>query len=156
MVKFRITKPKAAPKPPTQPIPKGIKKGDEVLYMLQRTSYHHMILVRAIKISPAKKYEKFLLDLFKSDKIRMTRKLITPNPFTRMQVKFGITKNLPQRLEDINEDIFDSGVTEWRAISWVGYLIALFYFWWFLNSGKVYLGVLALVGGAILYLRFFV
>lgn len=122
--------------------------------MLQRISYHHSKLIRAIKISPAKKYEQFLLDLFRSDAIRMTPKLMRPNAFSRAQIKFGITKNLPKRLEDINENIFESGVTEWRAISWPGILIALFYFWWFRHSKWVYLFVFLLTLFGLYYLRY--
>lgn len=134
-------KPRTKPNP-TIKIPDGIKKGDPVLYMLERVGHSKAVLVTHFVTNRNRKYETYLLDLFKSDAIRMTPKVKAPGLFSRYQVKFGITSNLQQRLEDINDNIFESGVTEWRKISWLGFLIALFNFWWFKHSGKVYLVLL--------------
>jgi hypothetical protein len=109
--------------------------------MLERTQSNKALLVTHLVTARNKRYEKHLLDLFKSDAIRMTPKVKAPGVFSRYQVKFGITSNLQQRLEDINSNIFESGVTEWRKISWIGFLIALFNFWWFRHYWKVYLAL---------------
>ena len=126
---------------PVQPIPPYVEKGMPVLYMLQRISFHHCILVDCVVTSQNKKYEKEMLNLFKSDAVIMEPRLKPPGLFSRAQIKFGITRNLPKRLSDINDDIFESGYTEWRAIPWPGLIIAHRKFWWYRNSGKVY-GVL--------------
>ena len=117
MVKSR-KKLKRPPKgePPKQDIPEYIEKGDPVLYMLQRVSYHHCILVECVVSKDFKKRERYLLDLFKDKAFRMGPRVKYRGWFQPNQIKFGITRNLPQRLEDINDDIFDSGVTDWRLL----------------------------------------
>lgn len=138
---------RAKPEPPQQDIPKHIVKGDPVLYMLQRVSYHHCILVDCVVSSNFKQWERYLLDLFKDKAFRMTKRYKRPGWFSPNQVKFGITRNLPQRLEDINEDIFESGVTEWRSLTNAEMIIAHNKFWWYRNRGKVYFFLFATIVG---------
>lgn len=153
VVKRRRRKPKKG-KPPVQPIPEHIQKGDSVVYMLQRIDYHHAILVDCVVTSSSamKRFEQHLLDHFRSDSVRMEPRLSPPRPFSRAQIKFGVSRNLPKRLEDINDDIFDSGVTEWRALSWPSLIIAHRKFWWMRNRGWIWSLIfllLAVLAGAI-------
>jgi hypothetical protein len=131
MVAFR--KKKVKPDPPEQDIPKDIVKGVNVLYMLQRISYHHCILVSVVATENNREYEQYMLKHF-GTKIKMRKSLPCPGWFGRMHVKFGISKNLPKRLEDINDDIFGTGTTEWRAVSWLEYILALHQYWKYRNK----------------------
>lgn len=155
MVKTRRRRPKKG-KPPVQPIPEHIEKGDCVVYMLQRIDFHHAVLVDHVVTShnTMKRFEHHLLNYFKSESVRMEPRLSPPGLFSRAQIKFGVTKNLTKRLEDINDDIFDSGVTEWRALSWPALVIAHRKFWWMRNKGRVYgfIFLLLVVLAGIIYL----
>lgn len=130
-----------------QSIPKGINKGDPVLYMLQRIDKKTILLVDYMVTSKNRQYEKILHDLFKDRAFRMTKRTRPPGIFSRHQVKFGISSNLAQRIADINADPSESGVTEWRRLSNAEMAIAHNLIWQF-KYGRIvwFLAVLGFLG----------
>lgn len=126
--------------------------------MLQRINKDHALLVDCVVTNNNKKYEKFLLDLFKDKAFRMAPRVKPPTWYSAHQVKFGITSNLHARLDSINEDLFDSGVTEWRKLNSAEIAIAHNKFWWWKYRSTVYKWafILALLAFGVWYLIDFI
>ncbi|MGV6816133.1 MAG: hypothetical protein ACWA44_02550 [Thiotrichales bacterium] len=155
MVKSRRKPRPKRKKKKSQPIPGDVKKGDPVLYMLQRLGDDSIQLVDYMVTRNNRNKEQYLLDLFKDKAFRMSRKISPPSWYSSHQVKFGITNNLQARLDSICDDPFESGVTEWRKLSNGEMAIAHNKFWWWRNRGKVYKWAFLLLSIAALILYLF-
>jgi hypothetical protein len=124
---------------PKQDIPKEIEKGDPVLYMLERISQEHCRYINGVCSKRFKKWERFILDLFKDKAFVMSPK--TKKPRVGHHVKFGISENVRERVDTINKGMFKTGTTEWRELSHTEMILANCYFYYWRHRAKIYLAL---------------
>ena len=114
------------------------------VYLFKRVSHDRARLVVKKKMWNAEKIEKRLHQHFSKSRFTMTRK-INQGQWAQAHVKIGISKDVDRRLQDVNNNFFKSGRTEWFAMHILEQLVVHALIRWYAYRWFILAGIIGLI-----------